>query len=292
MPQDSRVRFDPVVDDELIRHALAEDVGRGDITTEATIPADARARATLVARAEGVIAGLPVSLRVFYLLDPQIAIETLVHDGEHVSRGTVLARLSGNARAILTAERTALNFLGRLSGTATLASACARAVAGTGAVIVDTRKTTPGLRALEKYAVRMGGASNHRAGLDDGILIKDNHIAIAGSVRLAVQRARAHAPHLIKIEVECDTPEQVREAVEAEADAILLDNMSAAMMREQVNWIHARAPRTLIEASGGIGPDPERLAEVAATGVDIISLGALTHSAPNFDVALDFEAGA
>lgn len=199
-------------------------------------------------------------------------------------------RLSGDARALLTAERTALNFLGRLSGIATLAAQCMAAVAGTRAVVVDTRKTTPGLRTLEKYAVRMGGAHNHRAGLDDGILIKDNHIAAAGGVHDAIERARASASHLLRIEVECETEDQVSDAVESGADVILLDNMPLERMRANVAWIRTHAPRTVIEASGSIGTDATRLAAVAATGVDLISLGALTHSAPNFDVSLEFDA--
>jgi nicotinate-nucleotide pyrophosphorylase (carboxylating) len=282
--------FDPVFDAGLVRHALAEDIGRGDVTTEATIPAGVRVAARIVARESGMTAGLPIAETAFRLLDPAVRFETLVGDGSHVEAGATLARIEGEARALLSAERTALNFLGRLCGIATLASRCTAAVAGTGAVIVDTRKTTPGLRALQKYAVRTGGARNHRAGLDDGILIKDNHIAAAGGVRPAIERARAHAPHLLRIEVECDTENQVSEAVESGADAILLDNMPPERLRAAVRWIRERAPQTIIEASGGIGTDPARLAEVAATGVDLISLGALTHSAPNLDVALEFEA--
>jgi nicotinate-nucleotide pyrophosphorylase (carboxylating) len=288
-PTWSPAALDPVFDAELVRRALAEDIGRGDVTTEATIPAGTQTQAQIVARQGGVIAGLPVALLAFRLLDPAVRAETLVAEGSQVAAGAVLARLEGDARAVLTAERTALNFLGRLSGIATLAARCAAAVAGTGARIVDTRKTTPGLRALEKYAVRTGGAGNHRAGLDDGILIKDNHIAAAGGVRPAIERARAHASHLLKIEVECDTAEQVRQAVAAGADAILLDNMSLEQLRDNVAWIRAHVAGILVEASGGIGPDPERLAAVAATGVDLISLGALTHSAPTLDVSLEFD---
>ncbi|HLY31635.1 MAG TPA: carboxylating nicotinate-nucleotide diphosphorylase, partial [Ktedonobacterales bacterium] len=209
-----------------------------------------------------------------------------------VDAGATLATLRGRARALLTAERTALNFLGRLSGVATLAAHCVAAVqgiVGSRAVIVDTRKTTPGLRALEKYAVRMGGACNHRAGLDDGVLIKDNHLTAAGGVTAAVTRARARASHLLRIEVECETDDQVREALEVGVEAILLDNMPIEQMRANVLTIRARAPQTIIEASGGIGTDPAKLAAVAATGVDLISLGALTHSAPNFDVSLEFD---
>lgn len=284
--------FDPIFDQALVLRALAEDIGRGDVTTEATIPAGTTARAHIVAREAGVIAGLPAAALTFHLLDSAIRFEPQVTDGAHVAAGATLATLSGDARALLTAERTALNFLGRLSGIATLAARCQAAVASTRAHIVDTRKTTPGLRVLEKYAVRLGGAYNHRAGLDDGILIKDNHIAASGSVAAAIARARAHASHLLKIEVECDTDAQVSEALEAGADAILLDNMPIDRMRATVARIRERAPQTLIEASGGIGTDPAKLAAVAATGVDLISLGALTHSAPILDVSLEFDSRA
>ena len=281
--------FDPLFDTDLIRRALAEDVGRGDMTTQATIAPGTRSNARIVAREAGVVAGLPIAALTFALLDLDVQFETVTSDGSTVAAGTTLARVCGDAAALLTAERTALNFLGRLSGIATQAAQCVAAVAGTRARIVDTRKTTPGLRLLEKYAVRMGGAHNHRAGLDDGILIKDNHIAAAGSLTLAVERARAHASHLLKIEVECDREAQVREAIAAGADVILLDNMTPDQLRGAVALIREQAPRITIEASGGIGTDPAKLAAVAATGVDLISLGALTHSASNFDVALDFE---
>jgi nicotinate-nucleotide pyrophosphorylase (carboxylating) len=281
--------FDPIFDSDLIRRALAEDVGRGDVTTQATIPAGTRSSARIVAREAGVIAGLPIAALTFAQLDSNVQFETLTHDGTAVAAGTTLARVTGDAAALLTAERTALNFLGRLSGIASLAARCVAAVAGANTRIVDTRKTTPGLRLLEKYAARMGGAHNHRAGLDDGILIKDNHIAAAGSLTLAVERARAHASHLLKIEVECESELQVREAIAAGSDAILLDNMTLDQLRSAVALIREHAPTITIEASGNIGVDPQKLAAVAATGVDLISLGALTHSAPNFDVALDFE---
>jgi nicotinate-nucleotide pyrophosphorylase (carboxylating) len=281
--------FDPLFDPELVRRALAEDVGRGDVTTQATIAPGTRGSARFVARQAGVVAGLPIAALTFTLLDPAVEFETLAPDGSSVAAGETLARVTGDAAALLTGERTALNFLGRLSGIATQAAQCVAALAATRARVVDTRKTTPGLRLLEKYAVRMGGASNHRAGLDDGILIKDNHIAAAGSLTLAVQRARAHASHLLKIEVECDSEEQAREAIAAGADAILLDNMTPDQLRRAVALIREQAPAITIEASGNIGTDPAKLAAVAATGVDLISLGALTHSAPNFDVGLDFE---
>jgi nicotinate-nucleotide pyrophosphorylase (carboxylating) len=281
--------FDTLFDSDLIRRALAEDIGRGDVTTEATIPAGTQATARIVARETGVIAGLPLAHRVFAALDPTVRFEAQVVDGETVEAGATLAQIIGEARTLLTAERVALNFLGRLSGIATLTARCVAAVADTRAQIVDTRKTTPGLRALEKYAVRMGGGRNHRAGLDDGVLIKDNHIAAAGGVRPAILRAREHASHLLRIEVECEDEQQVSDAVESGADVILLDNMPIERLRANVEWIRTHAPTTIIEASGGIGTDPARLAAVAATGVDLISLGALTHSAPNFDVSLEFD---
>ena len=281
--------FDPLFDPELVRRALAEDVGRGDVTTQATIAPGTRSSARFVARQAGVVAGLPIAALTFALLDPAVQFETLTPDGSSVAAGATLARVTGEAAALLTGERTALNFLGRLSGIATQAAQCVAAVAGTRARVVDTRKTTPGLRLLEKYAVRMGGASNHRAGLDDGILIKDNHIAAAGSLTLAIQRARAHASHLLKIEVECDSEEQAREAIAAGADTILLDNMTPDQLRRAVALIREQATGITIEASGNIGADSQKLEAVAATGVDLISLGALTHSAPNFDVGLDFE---
>lgn len=282
--------FDPIFDPELARSALAEDVGRGDVTTEATIPPDARATGRIFAKADGVVAGLPMAELVFQQMDPGAHIERVAKDGDHVTHGQTLMRIEGAARALLTAERVALNFLGKLSGVATLTAHCAAATEGTRARVVDTRKTTPGLRALEKYAVRMGGASNHRAGLDDGILIKDNHIAAAGGVTLAIARARAYASHLLKVECECETEAQVREALEAGVDAILLDNMTLEVMRDAIARIRAHDSRIIIEASGNIGVNPERIAAVAATGVDLISIGALTHSAPVFDVSLEFDA--
>ncbi len=291
MPEQTAA-FDPLFDSELIRRALAEDIGRGDVTTEATIPADVKATARFVAREAGVVAGLPVAQRVFAALDPNVRFEAHVADGNAVEAGATLAQISGEARALLTSERVALNFLGRLSGIATLTARCVAAIKDTRTQIVDTRKTTPGLRALEKYAVRMGGGRNHRAGLDDGILIKDNHIAAAGGVRPAILRAREQASHLLRIEVECEDEQQVSDAVESGADVILLDNMPIERLRANVEWIRAHAPTTIIEASGNIGTDPARLAAIAATGVDLISLGALTHSAPNFDISLEFDPAA
>lgn len=275
-------------DRALIAHALEEDVGFGDLTTLATVPAEQAIVATIITRQPGVIAGLDIATAVFQTVDANLHVEQLVSDGTAVAANDRLSRIEGSARSILTAERTALNFLGRLSGIATLTAACVAAVAGTRAAIIDTRKTTPGLRALEKYAVRMGGGRNHRFALDDGILIKDNHIAAAGGIGVAITRARQHAPHLLKIEVECETLEQVQQALDAGADVILLDNMSIGQQKEAVAVIRQRDARVLIEASGNIGTNPERLAAEAATGVDFISLGALTHSAPNFDVSLEY----
>ena len=276
------------IDRALIARALEEDIGFGDLTTIATVPAEQAIVATIITRQPGVIAGLEMATAVFHAVDASLHIEQFVSDGTPVAANDRLARIEGSARSILTAERTALNFLGRLSGIATLTAACVAAVAGTRAAIIDTRKTTPGLRALEKYAVRMGSGRNHRFALDDGILIKDNHIAAAGGIGVAIARARQHAPHLLKIEVECETLEQVQQALDAGADVILLDNMSIGQQKEAVAVIRQRDARVLIEASGNIGTNPERLAAEAATGVDFISLGALTHSAPNFDVSLEY----
>jgi nicotinate-nucleotide pyrophosphorylase (carboxylating) len=275
------------IDPALIARALEEDIGSGDVTTLCTVPAERTLKGTLLTRQAGVIAGLFVALEVFHAIDLTLRAELVILDGEEVAPNTTVAHITGNARSILTAERTALNFLGRLSGIATLTAQCAAAISGSTAAIIDTRKTTPGLRALEKYAVRVGGGRNHRFGLDDGILIKDNHIAAAGGVGPAIAGARKGAPHLLKIEVECETLEQVREALAAGADVILLDNMNVGQQREAVGVIRQHDARILIEASGNIGTNPERLAAVAATGVDFISLGALTHSAPIFDFSLE-----
>lgn len=273
---------------DLIKYALQEDGAEADITTISTVPEEQEASASILARQDGVIAGLSVAAETFRTLDSRVVVELLVHDGASVKRGDVLAHVSGPARSVLSAERVALNFLGRLSGIATLTAHCVRSVEGTRARILDTRKTTPGLRGLEKAAVQMGGGQNHRFGLSDGVLIKDNHIKAAGSVAQAVTAARRLAPHLLKIEVECETLAEVQEALEASADVVLLDNMDIETMRSAVELVRQKAPRVLLEASGNIGTDAARLAAVAATGVDFISLGALTHSAPNFDVSLEF----
>lgn len=269
----------------VLEMALEEDLGdAGDITTDAVVADDALASGRIVARAGGVVAGLAISTATFGLLDPRVVVDPLVHDGDHVLEGTILATVSGPARAILTGERVALNLLGRLCGIATSTARAVAAVAGTGAVIAATRKTTPGLRALEKYAVRCGGGTTHRHGLYDAVLIKDNHIVVAGSVSAAVEAARATVGHLVVVEVEVTTTAQLDEALAAGVDVILLDNMSVAELDAAVVRIAGRA---VVEASGGI--TPEKVAAVAATGVDVISLGWLTHSAPALDVALDFE---
>ena len=273
----------PLLYEELVRRALAEDLGRaGDLTTDAIVPPGLDAEARLVARAAGRIAGVEPALAAFRLLDPAVAAEVALPDGSDAAAGATIATVRGPARAILAAERTALNFLGRLSGVATATRGLVAAVAGHRARIVCTRKTTPGLRALEKYAVRAGGGANHRFGLDDAVLIKDNHRALAGGVRPAVERARAAVGHLVKVEVEVDTLDQLDEALAAGADAVLLDNMPLDVLRRAVERARGRA---ITEASGGITAGTA--AAVAATGVDLISVGWLTHSAPALDVALD-----
>lgn len=273
---------------DLIKRALEEDGAATDITTLSTVPEDQWSEAAIVTRRNGVIAGLAVAAEAFRTLDGRVTVELLVQDGAHVEAGTVLARLKGPSRSLLSAERVALNFLGHLSGIATLTAQCVAAVQDTQTRILDTRKTTPGLRSLEKFAVQMGGGHNHRFGLNDGVLIKDNHIKAAGGVAQAVTAARRAAPHLLKIEVECETLAEVEQALEARADVVLLDNMDVETMRGAVAFIRQRAPQVLIEGSGNIGTNGARLAAVAATGVDFISLGALTHSAPNFDISLEF----
>lgn len=268
--------------DRLIDMALREDLGPGDITTESVVPETLWARAEFIAKEEGVVAGLPVAGRVFRRLDPETEFWAEVAEGSAVKAGAVLAVVAGRARTILTGERVALNFVRHLSGIATRTRRLVAAVEGLRAVVLDTRKTTPGLRALEKYAVRAGGGRNHRFGLFDGILIKDNHIRAAGGIREAVARARARAPHTLKVEVEVQSLNEVEEALAAGADIIMLDNMPVAAMREAVRRIGGRA---LVEASGGI--TEENVREVAATGVDFISAGTLTHSARALDISLE-----
>jgi len=272
-----------VSENDVIARALAEDVGDGDVTTAATVPEAARARALIRQKAPGVIYGLDAAVEVFCALDPVIGVERLVSEGEWREDGGPVLRVEGSARAILTGERTALNFLQRLSGVATMAARCVQAVSGTGATILDTRKTTPGLRALEKAAVAAGGATNHRFGLFDAILIKENHSALAGGVGEAVRRARSEAPEL-PLEVECSTLAEVDEALAAGAPWILLDNMSVDELREAVDHVGGRAK---LEASGRV--TIETLREVASTGVDFVSVGALTHSAPALDLSLLLE---
>jgi nicotinate-nucleotide pyrophosphorylase (carboxylating) len=275
----------PVVIAKTVSKALAEDLGTaGDITTDATVPEAAEASALFVARKPGVIAGLDVAKATFLTLDPNVRFEALAADGDAVPATAAVARVSGRARPILTGERVALNFFGRMSGIATLTRTFVEAVRGTKARIVDTRKTTPLLRAFEKYAVRCGGGSNHRSGLFDAILIKDNHIVAAGGITSAIGAARAHAGHMVKIEVEVTSLSELEEALAEKIDAVLLDNMTPDLLREAVRVV---AGRVVTEASGGVTLDNVRA--IAETGVDLISIGALTHSAPILDLGLDFE---
>jgi nicotinate-nucleotide pyrophosphorylase (carboxylating) len=270
---------------ELVRSALEEDGAFNDLTTIATVVSDRRSRATLVARTNGVICGVPLALEAFRALDPKVSIRVEHEDGARITSGEPVLFVTGHARGLLSAERVALNFMQRLSAIATLTAEYVDAVRGTQAKILDTRKTTPGWRALEKYAVRAGGGTNHRMDLSTGVLIKDNHLAaLDGDVVKAVTRARELAPKGVKIEVECDRLEQVVRAVDAGADIVLLDNMSIAEMSECVRVAGGRA---ILEASGGVTMATIRA--IAETGVDWISVGALTHSAPSMDLALDFE---
>lgn len=267
-----------------VTDALMEDLGlAGDITTESTVAAETRAKAVLAARKPGVVSGLVVAETAFRALDANVRFTAEVPDGAKIAPGTVLARIEGNARAMLTAERVALNFMGRMSGIATLTRTYVDKVADTKAHIVDTRKTTPGLRAFEKYAVRCGGGHNHRVGLFDAVLIKDNHIVAAGSLSKAVERARARAGHMLKIEVEVDTLAQLEEALHHDVDAVLLDNMNPEQLKKAITLV---AGRVTTEASGGVNLDTVRA--IAESGVDLISVGALTHSAPVLDLGLDF----
>ena len=267
--------------DALLELAFAEDIGIGDITTEATVPPSQQGVGTIVAKSGGVVAGLPVAARVFDTLDATLIFRAFVNDGDKVVAGAPLAEVRGSAKTILIGERTALNFLQRLSGIATLTAQFVNAVSGYAVNIVDTRKTAAGWRAVQKYAVRVGGGHNHRFGLFDGVLIKDNHIVAAGGIANAVRKARESVPHTGKIEVEVETAAQVDEALQAGADILLLDNMSLELMRRVVEKIDSRA---VTEASGGI--TLERVREVAATGVNLISVGALTHSAMPLDMSL------
>ena len=276
--------------EDLVAGALAEDIAWGDLTTEALVPVGLDAEADVLVKSPGVLAGLPVLAATFAAVDPATRVDCLVADGERVDAGQVVARVSGQARSLLSAERVALNFLQRLSGIATATARYVEAVAGTRAAIVDTRKTTPGLRSLEKWAVRMGGGQNHRRNLSDGVLVKDNHlVAIAASGRtlaVAIAAARRRWPHTIRVEVEVDRLDQIPDALAAGADIILLDNMRPALLREAVGLIAGRA---LTEASGGVTLDSVRA--VAEAGVDLISVGALTHSSTSLDISLELRIG-
>lgn len=275
----------PILYLPLIHTALAEDLGRaGDITTDNIVPPDAVARVSLHSRQAGRIAGIDVAAAAFKAVEPKLEVTVSAPDGSAVEPGGLVATIEGPARGILTAERTALNFVGHLSGIATETARIAAVVEGHKAQICCTRKTTPGLRALEKYAVRMGGGANHRFGLDDAVLIKDNHVAVAGGVRPAIRRARTRAGHMVKIEVEVDTLAQLDEALLEAPDIIMLDNMPPDMLREAVA---RNAGRAVLEASGGI--TIETAPAIAATGVDLISVGWITHSAPCLDLGLDFD---
>ncbi len=277
----------PLIIDEAVTRALDEDLGRaGDITSIATTPVNTPAHAVMVARQAGVIAGLPLAVAAFQKLSHEIRIQAYARDGKAVAKGMTLLTIAGPARAVLAGERTALNFVGRLSGIATLTADYVAITSNSKLRICCTRKTTPGLRALEKYAVRCGGGFNHRFGLDDAILIKDNHIAVAGGITAVLQRARAHAGHLVKIEIEVDTLDQLREVLDTGlADVVMLDNMDIPALYEAVKIADGRV---VLEVSGGV--TLASIPEIAKTGVDYASSGALTHSAPNFDVALDIDA--
>ncbi len=271
---------------DAVMAALSEDLGlAGDVTTNATVPETATAVADIRARENGIVSGLDVARAAFKALDPDVEFTEIAADGAAVKAGDVVATISGSARALLTAERVALNFIGRMSGIATLTRRYVDAVSGTTATIVDTRKTTPGLRAFEKYAVTCGGGANHRSGLFDAILIKDNHIVASGGLAAAITRARQSSGHMLKIEVEVDTLDQLKEVMKHNVDAVLLDNMTPATLKNAVSLVAGKA---LTEASGGV--NLETVTAIAQTGVDLISIGALTHSAPVFDVGLDFQA--
>jgi nicotinate-nucleotide pyrophosphorylase (carboxylating) len=274
----------PLLVKRAARLALDEDLGgAGDITTDSIIPADASGEAAIVARQPGVVAGLDLAGAAFKILDPSVRFTRIISDGSEVAAGGQIAAVAGKTRALLTAERTALNFLGRLSGIATLTASYVKAVAGTGAQIACTRKTTPGLRALEKYAVRVGGGVNHRFGLYDAVLVKDNHIAAAGSLAKALERLKASVGHLVRTEVEVDTLDQLSEALKFPIDAVLLDNMDVETLRQAVKLVDGRV---VTEASGGVTLETVR--EIARSGVDMISVGALTHSPDNLDTSLEW----
>ncbi len=276
-----------VIIEPAVRAALLEDLGlAGDITSTAVIPPDHRSRLVMAAREPGVIAGLDAAQLAFQLVNPAISMTCHFEDGEAVKPGDLIATIEGSSRGLLTGERTALNFLAHLSGIASVTAGVVAAIKGTKASVVCTRKTTPGLRALEKYAVRAGGGMNHRFALHDAVLIKDNHVAITGGVAEAIRRAKAGVGHMIKIEVEVDTLAQLQEAMAVGVDAVLLDNMAPDMLREAVDLVDGRA---ITEASGGITPDTA--VAIAAAGVDLLSVGWITHSSPNLDIGLDFVIG-
>lgn len=270
---------------EQLQAWLHEDIGTGDITSLATIPLDGRSKGILHVKESGIIAGLPVAEEVFRLVDPALTFTASVSDGTYVTKGTVIAEVEGASRSILTAERLALNLLQRMSGVATTTRAYVDAIGGLPVRLVDTRKTTPGHRSLEKYAVRVGGGYNHRFGLYDAVMIKDNHIKASGGITQAISRAREAIPHTMKIEVEIESLSEVQEALEAGADIIMLDNMPIDAMKEAVKQIRRRSPHVTIEASGGVNLD--RVRAIAETGVDVISVGGLTHSIRSLDISLD-----
>lgn len=278
------MELDPGIIYAFASDLLKEDLGRGDITTQSVVRGGAKACGRFLAKQVFVLCGLEIAEAVFSSLDNSITLESRVYDGEAIAAGTEFARIEGPAAALLTGERTALNIMQRLSGVATLTKAFVDQVEGTGTRIVDTRKTTPGLRLLEKYAVTVGGGANHRFGLDDGVLIKDNHIALAGGVRRAVELARRAVPHLMKIEVEVGNQSQLREAIAARADVIMLDNMAIDEIRESVTLIRNEAPGAIIEVSGGV--NLENVRQLAECGADLISVGAITHSARAADISL------
>ncbi|MCM3786515.1 carboxylating nicotinate-nucleotide diphosphorylase [Neobacillus mesonae] len=270
---------------ESIKQWLQEDVGAGDVTTMSTIPSNHQSKAVIHAKDQGIIAGISIAQLVFQIVDPDLKFTAYTQDGDAVTRGTILAEVEGSTHRILTGERLALNLLQRLSGIATRTRSYVDALEGLSTRLVDTRKTTPGHRLLEKYAVRVGGGHNHRFGLYDAVMIKDNHIKGAGGIKQAVERARAAIPHTMTIEVETESIAQVNEALEAGADIIMLDNMDEKMMREATQHIHSRAPHVKIEASGNVSLTTIR--GIAETGVDIISVGRLTYSFESLDISLD-----
>ncbi|XEC94961.1 carboxylating nicotinate-nucleotide diphosphorylase [Paenibacillus tarimensis] len=270
---------------EQIRGWLAEDVGSGDITTETTIPAGQLSKAVIHIKEDGIVAGLPAARLVFELVDPLLRFTALVRDGDRVTQGTVLAEVEGSTHSLLTGERLALNLMQRMSGIATKTASYVEALAGLPVKLADTRKTTPGHRLLEKYAVRIGGGANHRFGLYDAVMIKDNHIKGSGGIKQAVESARRRIPHTMKIEVETESLEQIEQAIDAGADIIMLDNMTPGLMSEAVRRIRSHSPHIIIEASGGVRLDTIR--SIASTGVDVISVGGLTYSFQSLDISLD-----